>query len=186
MKRQNIRTLSLIVCTFTYLLVGAAIFDALESEHEDKQKVALQTFENMLKRKYNISDEDFRILTTVVIKSVPHKAGIQWKFSGAFYFATTVLTTIGKSATWQLSKCEQINVKNNHYLKCLTFKVKLISLSLATIINCLHMRAMLIYLTRLSGKFLANISFSLCLVHYFVAANLTSNFDILGPMLIFH
>ncbi|UXI21140.1 RNA polymerase I-specific transcription initiation factor RRN3 [Sarcoptes scabiei] len=95
MKRQNIRTLSLIVCTFTYLLVGAAIFDALESEHEDKQRQALQTFENMLKRKYNMSDEDFRILTTVVIKSVPHKAGIQWKFSGAFYFATTVLTTIG-------------------------------------------------------------------------------------------
>jgi len=91
MKRQNIRTLSLIVCTFTYLLVGAAIFDALESEHEDKQRIALNTFEAMLKRKYNISDEDFKILTTVVIKSVPHKAGIQWKFSGAFYFATTVI-----------------------------------------------------------------------------------------------
>ena len=104
MKRQNIRTLSLIVCTFTYLLVGAAIFDALESEHEDKQKVALDTFEYMLKRKYNMSDEDFKILTTVVIKSVPHKAGIQWKFSGAFYFATTVLTTIGKSRVHSLSK----------------------------------------------------------------------------------
>ena len=43
-----------------------------------------------------MSDEDFRILTTIVIKSVPHKAGVQWKFAGAFYFATTVLTTIGK------------------------------------------------------------------------------------------
>jgi hypothetical protein len=96
MKRQNIRTLSLIVCTFTYLLFGASIFDTLESEHEDKQRVALEIFEKMFKRKYNISDEDFKILTTVVIKSVPHKAGIQWKFSGAFYFATTVLTTIGK------------------------------------------------------------------------------------------
>lgn len=36
MKRQNVRTLSLIVCTLTYLLVGAAVFDALESEHELK------------------------------------------------------------------------------------------------------------------------------------------------------
>ena len=34
MKRQNIRTLSLVVCTFTYLLIGAAVFDALESETE--------------------------------------------------------------------------------------------------------------------------------------------------------
>ncbi|GMT13845.1 hypothetical protein PFISCL1PPCAC_5142 [Pristionchus fissidentatus] len=34
MKRQNVRTLSLIVCTMTYLLIGAAVFDALESENE--------------------------------------------------------------------------------------------------------------------------------------------------------
>ena len=96
MKRQNIRTLSLIVAGFTYLLVGAAIFDAFESDNEVKQKIALDTIEDMFKRKYNISETDFKILTTVVIKSVPHKAGIQWKFEGAFYFATTVLTTIGK------------------------------------------------------------------------------------------
>lgn len=37
MKRHNVRTLSLVVCTFTYLLVGAAVFDALESETERKQ-----------------------------------------------------------------------------------------------------------------------------------------------------
>jgi potassium channel subfamily K protein len=42
MKRQNIRTLSLIVCTFTYLLVGAAIFDYLESENEIRDKNALK------------------------------------------------------------------------------------------------------------------------------------------------
>lgn len=96
MKRQNIRTLSLIVGTFTYLLVGAAIFDFLESDHELRQREGLELIELMVKRKYNISEEDFIVLTTTVIKSVPHKAGIQWKFSGAFYFATTVLTTIGE------------------------------------------------------------------------------------------
>lgn len=31
----------------------------------------------------------------VVLKLEPHKAGQQWKFTGAFYYATTVLTTIG-------------------------------------------------------------------------------------------
>ena len=30
MKGRNVRTLSLIVVTFTYLLIGAAVFDALE------------------------------------------------------------------------------------------------------------------------------------------------------------
>lgn len=34
MKRQNVRTLSLVVCTFTYLLIGAAVFDSLESANE--------------------------------------------------------------------------------------------------------------------------------------------------------
>lgn len=49
----------------------------------------------MVMRKYNISLEDFKVMETVVLKSEPHKAGQQWKFTGAFYYATTVLTTIG-------------------------------------------------------------------------------------------
>ncbi len=42
MKKQNVRTLSLIVITFTYLLIGAAIFDSIESEEEQRQKEALE------------------------------------------------------------------------------------------------------------------------------------------------
>ena len=53
--------------------------------------------ENMVKRKYNISEDDYRLMETIVLKSEPHKAGHQWKFAGAFYYATTVLTTIGKA-----------------------------------------------------------------------------------------
>jgi potassium channel subfamily K protein 15 len=41
MKRQNVRTLSLVVCTFTYLLIGAAVFDALESDTERKRNESL-------------------------------------------------------------------------------------------------------------------------------------------------
>ncbi|XP_018318724.1 two pore potassium channel protein sup-9 [Agrilus planipennis] len=95
MKKQNVRTLSLIVCTFTYLLIGAAVFDALESRTEKQRKEVLQEIEIIVRRKYNISNEDFRIMETVVLKSEPHRAGRQWKFAGAFYYATTVLTTIG-------------------------------------------------------------------------------------------
>lgn len=47
-------------------------------------------------RKYNISQEDYRMVEIVIIENKPHKAGPQWKFAGAFYFATVVLAMIGK------------------------------------------------------------------------------------------
>lgn len=50
--------------------------------------------DNLL-RKYNISSEDYRVIEIVIIENKPHKAGPQWKFAGAFYFATVVLAMIG-------------------------------------------------------------------------------------------
>ena len=41
MKKQNVRTLSLIVVTITYLLIGGAIFDSIESQEEIRQREAL-------------------------------------------------------------------------------------------------------------------------------------------------
>ena len=96
MKKQNVRTLSLIVCTFTYLLVGAAVFDALESEFEEVNRKKLEKEEEDLRQRYNITTDDFEELRMNMIRLVPYKAGTQWKFAGAFYFALTVVTTIGE------------------------------------------------------------------------------------------
>ncbi|KAM6462993.1 potassium channel subfamily K member 3 [Liasis olivaceus] len=95
MKRQNVRTLALIICTFTYLLVGAAVFDALESEAETADRTNLEQKQLELKSKYNLSEANYYELEGVVLKLKPHKAGVQWKFAGSFYFAITVITTIG-------------------------------------------------------------------------------------------
>ncbi|XP_053720051.1 potassium channel subfamily K member 9 [Synchiropus splendidus] len=95
MKRQNVRTLSLIICTFTYLLVGAAVFDALESDYETREKEQLEAEEKRLQGKYNISEDDYRKLEIIIMEAEPHRAGVQWKFAGSFYFAITVITTIG-------------------------------------------------------------------------------------------
>ena len=95
MKKQNVRTLSFIVCTFTYLLVGAAIFDALESQTEESTKRDLDRSENEYKTIYNISNDDYKELEDIVNKYHPYRTSPQWKFAGAFYFSLTVITTIG-------------------------------------------------------------------------------------------
>uniref|UniRef100_A0A3Q1IN48 Potassium channel domain-containing protein n=1 Tax=Anabas testudineus TaxID=64144 RepID=A0A3Q1IN48_ANATE len=95
MKAQNIRTLSLILSIVFYLLVGAAVFDALESESESSRKKALEQKLNELKKKYGFAEDDFREVERVAVLSEPYRAGRQWKFAGSFYFAITVITTIG-------------------------------------------------------------------------------------------
>ncbi|XP_006639627.1 potassium channel subfamily K member 15 [Lepisosteus oculatus] len=95
MKKQNVRTLSLILCMFSYLLVGAAVFDALESESESSRKRILEQKRNEMKKKYRFSEDDYREIERVVLQAEPHRAGRQWKFAGSFYFAITVITTIG-------------------------------------------------------------------------------------------
>lgn len=96
MKKQNVRTLSLILCMFSYLLVGAAVFDALESETESSRRRILELKHNEMKKKYRLSEDDYRQIEQVVLQAELHHAGRQWKFAGSFYFAITVITTIGK------------------------------------------------------------------------------------------
>jgi len=110
MKKQNVRTLTLIVSTFSYLLVGAAIFDALESQAEDILRIKYQKAEETMLITYNITDDEYKELEDIVIRYQPHKAGAQWKFPGAFYFSLTVITTIGyghscPTTVWGKSFC---------------------------------------------------------------------------------
>ncbi|VDI31588.1 two pore potassium channel protein sup-9-like [Mytilus galloprovincialis] len=95
MKRQNVRTLSLVVCTFTYLLIGAAVFDALESEYEVENRRKLKNETQAIIDKFNITPEHFEKIRYNVIKSRPYQAGTQWKFPGALYFSLVVVALIG-------------------------------------------------------------------------------------------
>lgn len=96
MRRQNVRTLALIVSCFTYLLVGAAIFDALESPNEERQLKALNETEAVFRARFLIDEDDYAKIHKFILSMKPHRAGTQWKFAGSFYFATTVITTIGE------------------------------------------------------------------------------------------
>uniref|UniRef100_A0A8C6U4Q0 Potassium channel subfamily K member 9 n=1 Tax=Neogobius melanostomus TaxID=47308 RepID=A0A8C6U4Q0_9GOBI len=96
MKTQNIRTVCLIVSMVFYLLIGAAVFDAIESESESSRKKALEQKLNETTDMYGFTDSDYRQVERVVLLSERHRAGRQWRFAGSFYFAITVIHTIGK------------------------------------------------------------------------------------------
>jgi potassium channel subfamily K protein 9 len=100
MKKQNVRTLSFIVSTVTYLLIGAAIFDALESQTEEITRYKLELNETQFKKQYNITDYEMKYLESLIkqFHFNPYKTYPQWKFTGAFYFSLTVITTIGKTS----------------------------------------------------------------------------------------
>ncbi|KAL2763669.1 potassium channel subfamily K member 15 precursor [Daubentonia madagascariensis] len=95
MRRQGARTAALVLCILSYLLVGAAVFDALESEAESGRQRLLAQKRGEFRRKYGFSAEDYRELQRLARQAEPHRAGRQWKFAGSFYFAITVITTIG-------------------------------------------------------------------------------------------
>ena len=96
MRKQIARSAALVLCILSYLLVGAAVFDALESEAESGRKRLLAQKRSELRRKYGFSAEDYRELERLARQAEPHRAGSQWKFAGSFYFAITVITTIGE------------------------------------------------------------------------------------------
>jgi len=95
MKRRNVRTLSLIVVTFTYLLIGAAVFDVLEGGYNEDSYDGLVKVQQDFIAKYNMTELDYKMLEIIIIEKQPHKAGPQWKFAGSFYYALVVLSLIG-------------------------------------------------------------------------------------------
>jgi hypothetical protein len=95
MKRQNIRTLSLVVITLTYLIIGAALFDHFESDNELNEFKRLNENITIFKRKFNMNETEFKILWDKILLKKPYYAGNQWKFIGSLYFCTVVITLIG-------------------------------------------------------------------------------------------
>lgn len=96
-----------IVFFLVYLLVGAAIFQAIELPHEKKRRSELQfdIIQHNFTKKYNISGEDMKCFLQKLKKALELGFDLQeaafpklqqWHFMNAFFFAGNVVTTIGK------------------------------------------------------------------------------------------
>ena len=96
--QQNIRTLLLITCTVTYMLVGAAIFSALEYDKDQEERKKYLQIYRRLQRQYNISKFDMGELTRFLHKRKHVEYALEpWSFAGSVYFTAVTITTIGKS-----------------------------------------------------------------------------------------
>ncbi|OCT79548.1 potassium channel subfamily K member 17 [Xenopus laevis] len=97
-------TLILLLIYICYLLVGAAIFWALESKAEEQQTLSFQQDKWDLLRNFTCMDNrTLELFITGVINA--YKNGVipqgnsselnTWNYGGSFFFSVTVVTTIG-------------------------------------------------------------------------------------------
>ena len=91
---QNYRTLAYVITILVYLVIGAAIFDKLESKEESKRHANLTARIALFQRQHNITNQEFFNLTRTVEMRLQYRKK-QWKFIGSFYYATVVLALIG-------------------------------------------------------------------------------------------
>ncbi|KAH9634389.1 hypothetical protein HF086_010869 [Spodoptera exigua] len=148
MKKQNVRTLSLIVCTFTYLLVGAAVFDALESTTERNRFEVLQgcviikSIKSALNCKQTNASEVDLICVVTTLSSLTIAGGAAafskfegWSYFDSVYYCFITLTTIGFGDMVALQKDNALNRKPSYVMFALIF----ILFGLAIVAACLNL-----------------------------------------------
>ena len=100
----------LLLAAVIYLLIGGAIFSAVEGPHEQMQlkqthldrETARANLTTMVANWTNLTEEEVQDLVSSVIhlgekasKEIPPPHKIKWNFWSAVFFASTVITTVG-------------------------------------------------------------------------------------------
>ncbi|XP_070579152.1 potassium channel subfamily K member 4-like [Ptychodera flava] len=98
---------SMLILSFSflvYLLIGAAVFMALESDNEETARVDMRRFKEIWLTNYSCVDQQaMESLITAVVTAINNGVSpgynstspSNWDYSSSFFFAGTVVTTIG-------------------------------------------------------------------------------------------
>lgn len=81
-----------------YIVIGALVFQALEIGNEAEEGSLIRETRKRLKKKYNISNEDWDTLASITKDRHPLGTNAIWSFGNAFIFAGSVVTTVGEFA----------------------------------------------------------------------------------------
>ena len=81
-----------------YLVTGAAVFQALEQDHQRQLFQLKQELRKSITEKYNISDEDIQTWAETYRPNFQVKGDeeLEWNFGNSFLFAAVTVTTVGK------------------------------------------------------------------------------------------
>uniref|UniRef100_A0A8B9N2Y5 Potassium channel domain-containing protein n=1 Tax=Accipiter nisus TaxID=211598 RepID=A0A8B9N2Y5_9AVES len=116
----KLQTGLLVAGYFVYLLVGAAVFQALERTAEKQEKIAAaQMKEAFLQSFTHLTVAEMEQFMKVTIQNGVYPVGNEsqtedsnWDFSNSFFFAGTVVSTIGRSNAFHV--CVFVYDKNSN------------------------------------------------------------------------
>ncbi|XP_070179980.1 potassium channel subfamily K member 1-like isoform X2 [Littorina saxatilis] len=114
LRSSHVRVFALTIFHLLYLIIGAAIFAAIEGPEESKLKKTLRDFRQEFgnQHKHCISEEELERFIEKVVSAANRGVSAtrnvtmsepNWSFGQALFFASTVLTTIGYGRVTPLS-----------------------------------------------------------------------------------
>ena len=94
-KQSNVKIITRVLILTIYLLVGGAVFQMLEKEHQegiiDEYEKGLGDFMT----KYNVNGVDMDKMEHMILHGKTHSGSPRWSYENSVFFAGSTILTVG-------------------------------------------------------------------------------------------